>query len=178
MHQSRASARALSYMPVQQQKMHTIAPERLELFDYLQGWAHDTLLPLLKPVETIWQPHDFLPDSSKESFMDDVKELRERAAELPDEYLVVLVGDMITEEALPTYQTMLNSLDGIRDETGASGTPWAIWTRRWTAEEKRHGDALNKYLYLTGRVNMPAVERTIQHLMSSGMVSPTSEPDH
>lgn len=31
-----------------------------------------------------------------------VSELRERAQELPDELLVCLVGDMITEEALPT----------------------------------------------------------------------------
>jgi len=39
---------------------------------------------------------------------------------------------MITEEALPTYMTMLNTLDGVRDETGASKTPWATWTRAWT----------------------------------------------
>ncbi len=57
---------------------------------------------------------------------------------------------MITEEALPTYMTMLNTLDGVRDETGASDTPWANWTRQWTAEENRHGDVMNKYMYLTG----------------------------
>jgi acyl-[acyl-carrier-protein] desaturase len=58
---------------------------------------------------------------------------------------------MITEEALPTYMAMLNTLDGVRDETGASPTPWARWTREWTAEENRHGDVMNKYMYLTGR---------------------------
>ena len=47
-----------------------------------------------------------------------VRELRERARGLPLDYLVVLVGDMITEEALPTYMAMLNTLDGVRDETG------------------------------------------------------------
>eukprot|EP00955_Chlamydomonas_euryale_P000565 6281-Chlamydomonas_euryale.AAC.11 len=57
---------------------------------------------------------------------------------------------MITEEALPTYMTMLNTLDGVRDETGASKTPWGTWTRAWTAEENRHGDIMNKYMYLTG----------------------------
>ena len=30
------------------------------------------------------------------------------------------MGDMITEEALPTYMAMLNTLDGVRDETGAA----------------------------------------------------------
>lgn len=60
-------------------------------------------------------------------------------------------GDMITEEALPTYMAMLNTLDGVRDETGAAPTPWAQWTRLWTAEENRHGDLMSKYIYLTGR---------------------------
>jgi acyl-[acyl-carrier-protein] desaturase len=58
---------------------------------------------------------------------------------------------MVTEEALPTYMAMLNTLDGVRDETGAAATPWAKWTREWTAEENRHGDVMNKYMYLTGR---------------------------
>ena len=98
-----------------------------------------------------------------------VQALRKRAAALPDDYLVVFVGDMVTEEALPTYMTMLNTLDGVRDETGASKTPWATWTRAWTAEENRHGDLMNKYIYLTGRVNMKAVEVTIQNLIGSGM---------
>ena len=52
------------------------------------------------------------------------RELRKRTDSLPDDYFVVLVGDMITEEALPTYMAMLNTLDGARDETGASPTPW------------------------------------------------------
>jgi acyl-[acyl-carrier-protein] desaturase len=37
----------------------------------------------------------------------------------------------------------------------------------WTAEENRHGDLMNKYLWLTGRVDMRAVETTIQNLIGS-----------
>lgn len=77
--------------------------------------------------------------------------LREASSLLPQEYLVVLVGDMVTEEALPSYMNMLNTLDETRDDTGAAATPWAQWTRAWTSEENRHGDVLNKYLYLSGR---------------------------
>ena len=77
---------------------------------------------------------------------------------------------MITEEALPTYQTQINITDGIRDETGASPSSWATWTRAWTAEENRHGDLLNKYLYLSGRVDMKQIEKTIQYLIRAGMV--------
>ena len=76
--------------------------------------------------------------------MPQVKEIQARALEMPDDHLVALIGDMITEEALPTYMAMLNTLDGVRDETAASETAWAQWTRKWTAEENRHGDAMNK----------------------------------
>lgn len=153
------------------QVTHSMPPQKIEIFKSLENWAEDNLLIHLKPVEKCWQPQDFLPDPSSDGFHDQVKELRERAREIPDDYLVVLVGDMITEEALPTYQTMINTLDGVRDETGASLTPWAVWTRAWTAEENRHGDLLNKYLYLTGRVDMRQIEKTIQYLIGSGMVT-------
>ncbi|XP_043717673.1 stearoyl-[acyl-carrier-protein] 9-desaturase 6, chloroplastic-like [Telopea speciosissima] len=154
------------------QVTHSMPPQKAEVFKSLNGWATETLLPFLKPVEQIWQPHDFLPDSSLSSdeFEEQVRELRKRTSELPDEYLVVLVGDMITEEALPTYQSMINRLDGVKDETGSSPDPWSVWTRSWTAEECRHGDLLKTYLFLSGRVNMLSIERTIQYLIGAGMV--------
>ncbi|KAJ4965432.1 hypothetical protein NE237_017281 [Protea cynaroides] len=157
--------------PVQPPVTHSMPPEKKEVFKSLSGWAKESLLPLLKPVDQIWQPQDFLPDSSlpTDAFEEQVRELRERTLGLPDEYLVVLVGDMITEEALPTYQSMINRLDAVKDETGASTDPWAVWTRSWTAEENRHGDLLKTYLYLSGRVNMLSIERTIQYLIGAGM---------
>ncbi|XP_047955596.1 stearoyl-[acyl-carrier-protein] 9-desaturase, chloroplastic-like [Salvia hispanica] len=148
---------------------HSMPPHKIEIFKSIEGWAHDNILVHLKPVEKCLQPQDFLPDPASDGFHDQVKELRERAKEIPDDYLVVLVGDMVTEEALPTYQTMLNTMDGLRDDTGVDATPWAIWARAWTAEENRHGDLLNKYLYLSGRVDMKQVEKTIQYLIGSGM---------
>lgn len=125
-------------------------------------------LPLLKSVEESWQPSDFLPDSSEAHWPEKVAELRKEALGLSDEVLVVLVGNLVTEEALPSYQTWLNRSEGLRDETGASETPWALWTRRWTAEENRHGEVLNRYLYLSGRVDMRSVEATVQHLIRNG----------
>ncbi|XP_043719459.1 stearoyl-[acyl-carrier-protein] 9-desaturase 6, chloroplastic-like [Telopea speciosissima] len=152
-------------------RSHSMPQEKLEIFKSLNGWAEDNILPLLKPVEQCWQPHDFLPDSSlsMDVFEEQLRELRDRASGLPDEYLVVLVGDMITEEALPTYQSFVNRLDGVNDTTGCSPDPWATWNRGWTAEENRHGDLLRTYLYLSGRVNMPMIERTIQYLIAGGM---------
>ena len=102
------------------QVLHSMPPQKIEIFKSMEDWAEQNLLTHLKDVEKSWQPQDFLPDPASDGFKDQVRGLRERARELPGDYFVVLVGDMITEEALPTYQTKLNTLDGVRDETGAS----------------------------------------------------------
>ncbi|KAL5998042.1 hypothetical protein ACLOJK_008976 [Asimina triloba] len=147
----------------------SVPPADVEMFKSLEKWAEENVLPLLKPVERSWQPQDLLPDPNSEGFFEEISEMRKRTEQLPDDYLVCLVGDMITEEALPTYQSFLNRHHGLTDETGASLTPWAIWTKAWTAEENRHGDLLNKYLYLCGRVDMRQIEKTIHYLIGSGM---------
>ncbi|KAF3445561.1 hypothetical protein FNV43_RR10737 [Rhamnella rubrinervis] len=146
-------------------------PHQVEVFRSLDDWASQCVLPLLKPVKDSWQPQDLLPDPNlpSDEFTEHVRALRDRTAELPDDFFVVLVGDMITEDALPTYQTMINTLEGVRDETGVGSSPWALWTRGWTAEENRHGDLLRSYLYLSGRVDMVTVERTVQYLIGAGM---------
>ncbi len=138
---------------------------RLEVMQFLEKNVDSFVDQYLIPVEKIWQPSDYLPNSEKESFFEEVKELREIAKDLPYDFWVVLVGDTITEEALPTYESWLMDVEGI-DQIEANG--WSKWIRNWTAEENRHGDLLNKYLYLSGRVNMREVEMTTQHLIADG----------
>jgi len=123
---------------------------------------------LLETGESAWQPQDFLPDMEREDWVEQLKEFRGKADCVTDETLVVLIGDMVTEEALPTYQTLLNTFEGCDDPAGDTPNAWARWSRGWTSEENRHGDLLNKYLYLSGRCNMRKVEETIQHLITSG----------
>lgn len=113
---------------------------------------------------------------TKDSWLDEVKEMREMAAGISDDVLVVLIGDMVTEEALPTYQTLLNTFEGCDDPTGTTESAWARWSRGWTSEENRHGDLLNKYLYLGGRCDMRSIEVTIQHLITSGF-NPGAQKD-
>ncbi|MBA0846731.1 hypothetical protein Goshw_006298 [Gossypium schwendimanii] len=153
------------------QVTHSIPHQKCEVFKSMemQGWVKNNILPLLKPIERSWQPQELVPDSASDGFEEQVRELRKRAMEIPDDYFVALVGDMITEEALPTYHAILNRLDGVGAATDASTNCWGIWTRGWTAEENRHGDVLNRYLYLSGRVNMSQIEKTIQYLICSGM---------
>ncbi|MCG7500613.1 acyl-ACP desaturase [Tenacibaculum sp. Mcav3-52] len=138
---------------------------RKEVMQTLEKNIDSFVDKFLMPIEKIWQPTDFLPNSQKDSFIDEVKEIQEISKELNDDFWVVLVGDTITEEALPTYESWLLDLDGV---TQQPDNGWAKWIRAWTAEENRHGDVLNKYLYLSGRVNMREVEVSTQHLIADG----------
>jgi acyl-[acyl-carrier-protein] desaturase len=153
-----------------------VTSSHFEVIRSMEGFVKENLGSLLTPVDQSWQPQDFMPNMSGPDWSSELTAFRERAAQLPDELLIVLVGDMVTEEALPTYQTWLNRLDGLTDETGASANPWAQWSRGWTAEENRHGDLLNRYLYLSGRVDMRAVETTVHHLINNGF-DPGTEND-
>ncbi|BAO54984.1 acyl-ACP desaturase [Nonlabens marinus] len=140
---------------------------RIEVMQTLESKVESFMDKFLIPVEKIWQPTDFLPDSTVDGFYDKLKELRELAKELPYDFWVTLVGDTITEEALPTYESWLMDVEGVNQMEG-KGNAWSKWVRQWTSEENRHGDVLNKYLYLSGRVNMREVEVTTQHLIADG----------
>ncbi len=131
-------------------------------------------LPLLLPVEKAWQPSDYLPDMGAPDWRERLDAFRAPAEQLSDDVLVVLIGDMVTEEALPSYSVSLNLIAG--DEKGTSQDPWALWLRGWTSEENRHGDLLNAFLRLTGRVDMRSVEVTVHHLLNNGF-DPRVFPD-
>jgi len=143
-----------------------LKPSRIEAMHFLAQKIESIIEEFLKKIDDNWQPADFLPDSSSENFIKEIKELRAECKELPYDYMAVLVGDTITEEALPTYESWLMDVDGI---TKAEPQGWSKWIRMWTAEENRHGDLLNKFLYLSGRVNMRQMEISAQHLIADGM---------
>ena len=139
--------------------------KRIEVMRFLAQKIETIIADFLKNIDTNWQPADLLPDSSSENFQVDIKELQSQCKELPYDYLAVLIGDVITEEALPTYQSWLLDVDGI-SQLEPQG--WSKWIRMWSAEENRHGDLLNKYLYLSGRVNMKQMETSTQYLIADG----------
>jgi acyl-[acyl-carrier-protein] desaturase len=141
---------------------------RLEVMQALEPKVEGFMDSFLIPIADIWQPTDFLPDSDKDGFLEEVKDLREESKELGYDFWVTMVADTITEEALPTYESWLMDVVGIDQHGDYKTNGWAKWVRAWTGEENRHGDVLNKYLYLSGRVNMREVEITTQHLISDG----------
>ncbi|MBJ6368218.1 acyl-ACP desaturase [Snuella sedimenti] len=144
--------------------------KRLEVMQFLEKDVDALMQKYLIPIDSIWQPTDFLPNSetTDHNFFEEIREIRELAKELPYDFWVVLVGDMITEEALPTYESWLMDVEGVDQVDRENENGWAKWVRQWTAEENRHGDVLNKYLYLSGRVNMKEIEKTTQYLIADG----------
>lgn len=144
---------------------------RLEVMQTLEKSMDELLKKYLKPIESIWQPSDLLPDSRSENFHEEIREIQELAMEMDYDLWAVLIGDTVTEEALPTYESWLMDVEGI-DQQKKNG--WSQWVRAWTAEENRHGDLLNKYLYLSGRVNMREMEISTHHLINDGIDLGTS----
>lgn len=143
----------------------TLSFSRREVMHFLSEKMDAALDSFLKPVESLWQPAELLPDAASATFFEEVRDLQEACKELPYDYFAVLVGDTITEEALPTYESWLMSVEGFDQQQ--PGT-WTRWLRSWTAEENRHGDLLNKYLYLSGRVDMRQLEISTNYLIADG----------
>ncbi len=143
---------------------------RLEVMQTIEKQVDGFVEKYLIPVEEIWQPTDLLPNLQNDNYVDEIEQIRGEAKELGYDFWVVLVADMVTEEALPTYESWLMDMQGVERHgaSQANSNGWAKWIRHWTGEENRHGDALNKYLYLSGRVNMKEIEKTTQYLINDG----------
>ena len=145
---------------------------RLEVMNFIDKDVDDYMDKFLISPEKIWQPTDFLPDSHSDNFFDQITELRELSKELPYDFWITLIGDTITEETLPSYESWIMEIEGVDNE---NRNGWSKWFRAWTAEENRHGDVLNKFLYLSGRVNMREVEISTHYLISDGFDIGTSK---
>ena len=82
--------------------------EQLEVLKAIEHNVGEFIDDKMNLPEESWQPSDFLPDFSSRDFPVTIKLMQERMANVPDSVLVSLVGNMITEEALPSYQTFFN----------------------------------------------------------------------
>lgn len=145
---------------------------RREVMQTLEKSMDELLTKYIKPIEKIWQPADMLPNAQDANFFEEIRELQGTAEEMDYDLLAVLIGDTVTEEALPTYEAWLMDIEGVDQD---SKVGWSQWMRSWTSEENRHGDLLNKYLYLSGRVNMREMEISTQHLINDGFDIQTSK---
>lgn len=132
-------------------------------------------LRFLLPAEKLWQPSrrdqgpaDGLPDFASPDWQEKIHRIQDYARAVPDSFFIVLIGNMVTEEALPNYKTVLDKIAATGNLTGADTSPWARWSCGWTAEEDRHGNVLRDYLTYTGKADMVAVDRSIHSLLCNG----------
>src|SRR3954469_9225852 len=82
----------------------------------LENEARYAVENYLVKAETAWQPSDFLPEMNSPAALEEIKILQERAAGIPAGVITSLVGNMITEEALPTYQSFFNLIKGVNED--------------------------------------------------------------
>ena len=103
----------------------SIIAQRVEVARNLESKVEEISNRILRDVDDPknWQPSDYLPDFADEWELD-INTIQKQSKALPDELLVVLVGDMITEEGLPTYQSLLNRIAPITEITGNQETAW------------------------------------------------------
>lgn len=80
---------------------------------------------------------------------------------LPEEALVAVVYNMLTEEGLPNFHRLIATHMGER-------SPWIDWNNLWTAEEDRHGTVLRDFLVRSGLVRMDAVDRMQYDFLRKG----------
>jgi acyl-[acyl-carrier-protein] desaturase len=138
-----------------------------EIVNMLEPFVRERLKYLVGDKRKWWPSKFFDFMESKDGYSEELTELREEARGLRDEELVVLVGNEVTEEALPNYTRALANF--FPEATGISENAWNLWERGWTAEEDMHGAVLNRYSILHGRVNIDAVDRSRISLNLGGM---------
>ena len=52
--------------------LHSCTHQQLDVIESMQSFFGDNILPLLTPVDQLWQPTDFLPESNSENFIEEV----------------------------------------------------------------------------------------------------------
>jgi acyl-[acyl-carrier-protein] desaturase len=146
--------------------VETFDPAKREVLNAIEPIVEANLDLLVDVNAKKWWPSHFFSWMETPDYHEPLAELRREAEGLGPGILASIVGNNITEEALPNYGARLATL--FPDPTGIVERPWNQWSRGWTAEEDMHGRVLNDYLMLTGRVNMEAVEKTIFGLLKGG----------
>ncbi len=97
----------------------------------------------------LWFPTELLTP-----FFDTVRSAptQEQIAAIPSTHKAALVLNLLTEDGLPHFHRL------VATHLGDEGA-WASWNGVWTAEENRHGNALDAYALMTGIVDRLELDR-------------------
>ena len=87
--------------------------------------------------------------------------LKERAKGIKDQVRVALAINLLTEEGLPHFHTLITKYLG-------DNSFWVKWTNMWTAEEDRHGNVIRDYVRDSHIFNFREIELMQFHYVESG----------
>lgn len=101
-----------------------------------------------------WFPSQVLPslDYEKSGDLEWVINLQKRAEKIPDDVRISLALNIITEEGLPHFHTILSKSVG-------ENTALIDWTNLWTAEEETHGALLKQFANASKILNTLYLEK-------------------
>ena len=109
----------------------------------------------------LWFPSELLKPEEGKSPDEHVKELRRRAAGIPDSARTAVALNLLTEEGLPHFHRLLAVYLG-------DDTFWRSWNNLWTAEEDRHGVVLHDYVRETNLLDQRGLDALQFSYLRSG----------
>lgn len=121
-------------------------------------------------VATLWTPNDYAPVDVSGKVINRFGDPDNDSPPPDPAAILSLVFNLLTEDNLPSYHNVISDTFG-RDSA------WGNWVHRWTAEERRHAEAIGTYLNLTGIVDPAALEDERFRQVSQGYDS-TRDPLH
>ncbi len=125
---------------------------------------------LLNP-DRAWQPSDLLPNFEEPDWMEQTVKLRKMAAGLSKGVIVATAGNGITEEGAPLYARALERVPIFSDTEGRGFNGFGRWGAGWDAEENRHKIVFDRWMMLSGRIDMKAYDRTVHYFIQNGFGS-------
>lgn len=118
----------------------------------------DRHLSLAQP----WYPHEFVPWSRGRDYVPG-QDWEPQDFPLPEAVRSSLFVNLLTEDNLPYYT---NTILGLTD----ADHPLNEWTRRWTAEERRHSEVIGGWIHVTGAIDPRELEDARMVQMGGGQV--------
>jgi acyl-[acyl-carrier-protein] desaturase len=133
---------------------------KFEVLKDLEGKVRE-LMEEHEEKRQLWFPSELLQPEEGESPDEHVKELRRRAAGIPDSARTAVALNLLTEEGLPHFHRMLAVYLG-------DDTFWRAWNNLWTAEEDRHGVVLHDYVRETNLLDQRGLDALQFSYLRSG----------
>lgn len=124
---------------------------RLEVLADLEPVV-DRLMSDHEARRTLWFPSELMRDPEFACPEAGLRQMRGRAAGLPDACRVAVALNLLTEEGLPHFHRLLAVHLG-------DDSFWRRWNNLWTAEEDRHGVLLHDYCRETQIIDALQLDR-------------------